>query len=113
MGHKALQLLSPQQASFKKALSLGVKIALGTDAGGLVHRHNTRELWLMVEAGMTPLQALIAGTSMGADCMGVGEDTGRIAIGRFADLLLVDTDPIASSQALEDRSHLRFIMKGG
>lgn len=110
---KARQLLATQRASFKKAVSLGVKIALGTDAGGLGHGRNARELGLMVAAGMTPSQALVAGTSMAAQCIGLGDETGLLAPGRFADLLLVDADPLADISALENRSHLRLIMKDG
>ncbi|MBC7738358.1 MAG: amidohydrolase family protein [Candidatus Saccharibacteria bacterium] len=110
---KARQLLAKQRASFQRALALGVKIALGTDAGGLAHGHNARELGFMVAAGMTPVQALVAGTSMAARCMGLGEETGRIAAGLCADLLLVDADPLADVTSLENRAHLRLIVKDG
>lgn len=110
---KARQLLDTQHASFKKAVSVGVKIALGTDAGGLAHGHNARELGLMVAAGMTASQALDAGTSMAARCMGLGDETGRIIAGHYADLLLVESDPLNDVTILENRDHLRFIMKDG
>jgi imidazolonepropionase-like amidohydrolase len=110
---KARQLLDTQKASFRMAVGMGVKIALGTDAGGLAHGHNARELALMVAAGMTPMQALVAGTSMAAECMGLGGETGVIKAGLYADLLLVDADPLANVAVLEDRAHLRMIMKDG
>jgi imidazolonepropionase-like amidohydrolase len=110
---KARQLLDSQRVSFARALELGVNIALGTDAGGLGHGKNARELGLMVAAGMTPMQAIVAGTGMAARCMGLGDETGVIRQGYFADLLLVDVDPLADVTLLEDRSHLRLIMKDG
>lgn len=110
---KARQLLDRQKISFRKAVALGVKIALGTDAGGLGHGHNARELGLMVKAGMTSMQAIVAGTSMAAQCISFAGVAGVIRQGYFADLLLVDADPLADVTILEDRSHLRLIMKDG
>lgn len=113
VARKATQLVDRQRISFGKALTIGVKIALGTDAGGLKHGHNARELGLMKAAGMTAMQAIVAGTSAAAQCIGLGGETGLIRQGYFADFLLVDTDPLADVTRLEERSHLRLVMKDG
>jgi len=113
MPRKALQLLEVQSLSLRKALDAGVKIALGTDLGSFGHGKNAEELAYLVEAGMTPMQAILAGTRMGAECMGLGNDVGMLAEGRLADLLVVDGDPLADVRLLQDRSKLRFIMKDG
>jgi imidazolonepropionase-like amidohydrolase len=113
MLRKALQLLEYQAESFRKALSAGVKIALGTDLGGFGHGHNAGELAYLVEAGMTPMQAIVAATRMGASCMGLGDEIGLLQEGRLADLLVIDGDPLEDVRILQERSHLRVIMKDG
>jgi imidazolonepropionase-like amidohydrolase len=86
------------------AIRAGVPIALGTDAGGGAARHGriAREVELMVECGMEPLDALIAATSGAAQLLGESE-RGTIAVGKIADLVLLDANP------LDDVSALRLI----
>lgn len=113
MPRKARALVEQQRASFPKALAAGVKIAMGTDAGGFGHGKNAGELAYMVDAGMTPMQAIVAATSMGATCMGLGGETGQLRPGMYADLLVVEGDPLKDMRVLEDRARLRLIMKDG
>ncbi len=110
---KARTLLAQQVVSFQKALAAGVKMAMGTDAGGFGHGQNASELAYLVEAGMTPMQAIVATTSMGAQCMGLGPEVGVLREGMLADLLAVDGDPLQDVTMLQDRSRLRLIMKDG
>jgi imidazolonepropionase-like amidohydrolase len=110
---KARALLDQQVVSFQKALAAGVKIAMGTDAGGFGHGQNAGELAYLVEAGMTPMQAIVATTSMGAQCMGLGSEVGALHEGMLADLLAVDGDPLRDVGILQDRSRLRLIMVDG
>ena len=113
MPRKARTLIEHQRTSFPKALAAGVKIAMGTDAGGFGHGKNAGELAYMVEAGMTPMEAIVASTRMGALCMGIGNETGVLREGMFADLLVVDGDPLQNVRILEDRARLRLIIKDG
>jgi imidazolonepropionase-like amidohydrolase len=113
MAPKARWLVERQRESFPKALAAGVRIAMGTDAGGFGHGRNAAELAYMVEAGMTPMQALVAATRMGAACMGLGDEVGQLRVGMLADLLVVDGDPLADVRLLEDRARLRLILKDG
>jgi imidazolonepropionase-like amidohydrolase len=113
MAPKARWLVERQRESFPKALAAGVKIAMGTDAGGFGHGRNAAELASMVEAGMTPMQAIVAATRMGAACMDLGDTVGQLRAGMFADLLVVDGDPLTDVRVLEDRARLRLIMKDG
>ncbi len=113
MAPKARWLIERQRESFPKALAAGVKIAMGTDAGGFGHGRNAAELAYMVEAGMTPMQAIVAATRMGAACMGLGDEVGVLRVGMAADLLVVDGDPLADVRLLEDRARLRLILKDG
>ncbi len=113
MPRKARALIEAQKASFPKALAAGVRMAMGTDLGGFGRGENAGELAYMVEAGMTPMQAIVASTRMGAQCMGLGEETGQLRPGRWADLLLVDGDPLADVRIVADPARLCLVMKGG
>lgn len=97
----------------QKALSAGVKVVAGTDAGGWEHGNNARELELLVEAGMTPMQALVAATGWAAGCLGMDDRIGTIEAGKLADLIVVDGDPLADIALLQDKERIRLVMKEG
>jgi len=107
---KALAIAPRQHTSFKLAVDGGVRIALGTDAGVMRHGTNGREFGLMVRYGMTPMQAIVAGTSNGATLLGLESEIGTIAAGKQADLVAVRGDPLQNIQILEN---VAFVMKGG
>lgn len=88
----------------------GVRIAFGTDAGVSPHGENAKEFRYLVEAGMSPLQAIVAATSSAAAVLGAEADLGAVAPGRLADLVAVGRDPLADVGALES---VTFVMKGG
>ncbi len=96
-------------ASFRKAVAAGVKIAFGTDAAVLPHGMNAREFSAMVAAGMTPIDAIRAATLNGADLLGT-PDRGEIAVGKLADLIAVPGNPVADVRVMEKVS---FVMIGG
>ncbi len=91
---KAREVVETHRASFAKAVDAGVKIAMGTDSGVTPHGQNLRELALMVEGGMTPMQAIVATTRSAAELMGVEDELGTIEPGKRADLVVVDGDPL-------------------
>jgi imidazolonepropionase-like amidohydrolase len=101
-------------AMLKNAIALGLPIALGTDLFPFEPYDGTtatvREAELYVEAGMTPLQALQSATIKPAKMLAMEQDVGRIAPGKYADIVAVDANPIASIQALRS---VFFVMKGG
>ena len=107
---KALAIAPRMRNSFKLALDGGVKIALGTDAGVMRHGTNAREFELMVRWGMTPMQAIVAGTWSGATLLGVERDIGTVAVGRRADIVGVRGDPLRDITVLQ---HVDFVMKDG
>ena len=113
MPRKARSLLASQVTSFRKALNAGVKMAMGTDLGSFGRGENAGELIYLVEAGMTPMQAIVAATRMGAECMGLGGETGVLCEDRYADLLVVDGDPTEDISILNDPNRLRLVMKDG
>src|SRR6266849_4069664 len=85
------------QRSVRAALKAGIPIALGTDAGVPFVRHgdNAIELVLMVEAGLSTMQSIVASTSNAARALGLQDEIGTIEVGKYADLLVVNGDPLA------------------
>ena len=107
---KAQQIMTAQLANFRKAVDAGVKIGFGTDIGVCRFGTNAREFGLMVENGMTPMQAIRAATSADADLLGVAAKLGSISKGKLADIIAVRGDPLQNVRLLED---VRFVMKEG
>lgn len=97
-------------AMLRRAHAGGVRIAFGTDSGVSAHGQNAREFQLMVEAGMTPMQAITAATVNAADHLQMGDDIGTIEPGRYADIIAVASDPLEDVAALMD---MQFVMQGG
>jgi imidazolonepropionase-like amidohydrolase len=99
--------------SLQMAMEAGVKIVTGTDAGGWVHGNNAQEISCLVEAGMPPMEAIISATSRAAECLGLDDVKGSIEVGKTADLILVDSNPLDDVTILEEGRSVRFVMKGG
>jgi imidazolonepropionase-like amidohydrolase len=95
---KTKMVMQTHAHSIKSAIAAGVKVAMGTDSGVTRHGENLRELALMVECGMMPLQAIVATTKTAAELMGIERDCGTIEPGKRADLVLVDGDPLNFDQ---------------
>ena len=113
MRERARTLGEIHQASLHQALAAGVKVVAGTDAGGFVHGDNAREIQLLVERGMSPMQAIQAATGWAAECVGLEEEIGTIRAGKLADLLVVDGDPLRDIGVLRDKALIKLVMKGG
>ena len=107
---KAQQIMTAQLINFRKAVNAGVKIGFGTDIGVCRFGTNAREFGLMVENGMTPMQAIRAATTADADLLGVSAKLGSITKGKLADIIAVRGDPLQNVRLLED---VRFVMKEG
>lgn len=108
---KATYIAPIMRRSFRMAVEGGVKIALGTDVGVMPHGTNGHEFTLMVGVGgMTPMQAIVAGTSAAADLLGWSGHVGSVRPGRYADLVAVRGDPLADIAVLE---RVDWVMKGG
>jgi imidazolonepropionase-like amidohydrolase len=110
---RAVALHPHHVASVRRALELGVPIAAGTDAGGHGHPKNALELKYLVEAGLSPMQALRAATQWAARCLGLEREVGTIEKGRLADLVVVDGSPLDDIGVLLDPARIELVYKGG
>jgi imidazolonepropionase-like amidohydrolase len=112
MVRKSEVVVPAHVASFQLAHRAGVRIAAGADSGTPLNFHGSLlpELTLMVKYGMTPLEAIRAATVTAADCLGLGEVTGRVAPGYAADLIAVAGDPAERIEALAD---LKLVLVSG
>lgn len=111
---KASEAAQSHRASVRAFYDAGGKLAMGTDAGTPFNRHgeNAQELRHLVSVGVTPLDALVAGTSRAAELIG-WEDRGAIVEGHQADLLIVNGDPVADISAASEPANHRLVVKGG
>lgn len=99
-----------QRDNFRKAHKAGVRMVFGSDAGVMPHGQVGGQFKTMVDFGMTPLEAIQAATRNGAQALGREKDVGAIAVGRFADIIAVDGDPLANVRELES---VDAVVKGG
>ena len=97
---KALAVGPVMQENLGKAHEAGVKIAFGTDSGVSKHGDNAREFVLMVDAGMTPAEAINSATINAADLCGRSDDIGSLKPGRFADLVVYARNPLDDIRAI-------------
>jgi imidazolonepropionase-like amidohydrolase len=107
---KARAAAAQAQIMFQHAVKIGTPLAMGTDAGVEPHGLNAREFSLMTSNGLPPAQALLAGTANGADLLGLADQTGTLAPGKFADIVAVPGNPLADMHVTE---HPLFVMKEG
>lgn len=106
---KAEYIIPRARASHRAAIQAGVKFAFGTDAAVFPHGDNAKEFGVLVELGMTPLQAIRTATVNAVDLLGLS-DRGALEAGRLADIIAVPGNPLENVRVLED---VRFVMKGG
>ncbi|MBU0969337.1 MAG: amidohydrolase family protein [Proteobacteria bacterium] len=101
--------------SIKKAHKAGVAIAMGTDAGTPFNHHgkNLMEIPLLAAHGLSPMAALMAGTSVAAKVVGMEDQIGTIEQGKLADLVLVKGNPVENIDILRKEDAVSLVMKGG
>ena len=97
-------------AGVAKAHKMGIKIVTGTDGGpGSI----MNELCLLVDCGLSPMEALVAATRSTAEVLGILDTTGTLEVGKRADLFVVNGDPIQDIAMLTSRDSISLVMKGG
>jgi imidazolonepropionase-like amidohydrolase len=107
---KAAEIFPQAKRMLGKAIQAGVKIACGSDAPGIPHGTNAKELWAMVDRGMTPMQSLRAATVTSAELIERDHELGQLAPGYLADVIAVPGDPSEDITVTQD---VRFVMKDG
>jgi imidazolonepropionase-like amidohydrolase len=113
MAAKAMSVVESHQRSFRKAVEAGVKIAMGTDSGVGRHGINGQELQLMVENGMTAMQAIVASTFSAAQLMHLDERLGTLEVGKLADVIIVDGDVLSDIHRIADPANVKLVLKAG
>jgi imidazolonepropionase-like amidohydrolase len=113
MAAKSFAVIEAHQRSFRMAVEAGVKIAMGTDSGVGRHGENGRELQLMVEHGMTPMQAIAASTVNAARLLHLSHDLGTLEVGKLADVVVVCGDVLENIGLLADPANVKLVVKGG
>ncbi len=108
--NKAKSIKTEKEDGFKRAVKAGVKIAYGTDAAVIPHGWNAKDFVYMVKAGMTPMQTIQSATINAADLLNVKDKTGSITVGKYADIIAVENNPIDDISVLE---RVKFVMKDG
>ena len=95
---------------FRSAVKMGVKISFGTDAAVFPHGQNAKEFKLMVDLGMTPIDALKSATANDAELLGIAQKVGTLEKGKLADIVAMPGDPASDITATE---RVFFVMKEG
>ncbi|WP_210588584.1 amidohydrolase family protein [Streptomyces sp. GESEQ-35] len=95
------------------AIEYGARIALGTDAAVGPHGVNLMELSYLVDLGMDPMAAIVAGTRSSAELLGVADRLGTLTAGRTADLILCDGDPLTDIGVLGDPARIVCVVQDG
>ncbi|MFT4083849.1 MAG: amidohydrolase family protein [Nocardioides sp.] len=101
------------RSSVRRAVAAGVRVALGTDAGIHPQGRNLAELGHLVRAGLTPLEAVHAGTLAGARLLRLDDRLGSIRAGALADLVITGIDPLDRIDDLAEPSAVRAVLQGG
>ena len=104
------QRITNKKKTFQSALNAGVTICMGGDVGVFAHGENAREMELMVDYGMKPIEVLRSATSINADVFGYSDKIGRIKKGLFADVIAVEGDP---SLDIKNIRKIKLVMKDG
>src|SRR6266700_2563063 len=113
MAAKAIGVIEAHKQSFRRATEAGVKVAMGTDAGVGKHGENCRELALMVENGMTAMQAILASTANAARLLHLDKYVGTLEVGKLADVIVVDGDILGDIKKIVDPTNVKLVLKGG
>jgi len=107
---KAKAATAARSEMFRNAVKMGVKISFGTDAAVYPHGQNAKEFKLMVDLGMTPIDALKSATANDAELLGIAQKVGTLEKGKLADVIAMPGDPTSDITASE---HVSFVMKEG
>jgi imidazolonepropionase-like amidohydrolase len=107
---KAKAATAARSEMFRNAVKMGIKISFGTDAAVFPHGQNAKEFKLMVDLGMSAIDALKSATGNDAELLGIGQKVGTLEKGKLADIIAMPGDPTSDIAATE---RVSFVMKEG
>lgn len=112
---KAQEAIERHVDGFKRAHKAGVKLAMGTDTGVPFtdHGNNLDEVTYLVEMGLTPMEALMVSTFEAAKLLKMSDRIGSLEVGKLADYVVIDGDPLADIKILQDKSRILTVAIGG
>jgi len=115
MVEKATEYWRHKEKEFKIILDKGVSISFSSDMGCpfLFHGENARELSSLVELGVSPMDAIVAGTKTASHAVGYGDQIGTIEEGKIADIIVVDGDPLENIETLHTEENIKMVLKDG
>ncbi|MFP4200970.1 MAG: amidohydrolase family protein, partial [Clostridia bacterium] len=109
------RVIEDKADTFDRALAAGVKIVSGSDAATSFNYHGrcVEELGFMVDAGMKPMDVIVAATSRAAQLLGMENLIGSLREGMLADLIVVDGDPLADMRVFVEKQNVKLVVKDG
>lgn len=110
---QAIEIVDVHDENIRKAYEAGVKIVMGTDCGVVPHGLNLEELEFLCDIGMSPGEAIMAGTKYAAECLKIDDKLGTIEPGKLADIIISKKDPIANIKSLGNPDNIMLVMKEG
>ena len=110
---KAMEVSKFHKENMEIAYNEGVKILMGTDCGVIKHGQNLKELELLCNIGMSPIEAIAAGTIEAAKSMEIDNKVGSIAIGKSADMILTNKNPLEDIRYLGYPSNIQMVIQDG
>ena len=110
---KSRDVFEAHKDSIARAYRAGVKIAMGTDAGVMAHGTNLRELGLMNDVGMSPMETIVATTKVAAECLEWDDRLGTLEAGKLADVIVTRTNPLKNLHSLENTDNIVLVIKDG
>lgn len=110
---QAIEIAKIHDKNVRNAYKAGVRIVMGTDCGVVPHGLNLKELGYLCDIGMTPEEAIMAGTKNAAECMGWQDKIGTIEEGKLADIIISKKNPILNIKSLGNHDNVVLVMKNG
>ncbi len=110
---KAREVLEVHRESIAKAHRAGVSIAMGTDVPAAPHGQNLRELGLMCDVGLSPMESIVATTKVAAECLVWQDKVGTLEAGKLADVVVCKTDPLTDIRSLSKPDNIAVVVKDG
>ncbi len=109
----AIRIADIHRENIERAYKTGVTMVMGTDCGVIDHGVNLQELGLLCDIGMKPMDAIMSGTKVAAECLGWQNKIGTIEAGKLADVVISKKDPLSDIYSLGNPDNIEIVIKGG